>query len=200
MEFISSIFDKYGLIATLFIIFLEYACFPISSEIVLPALGALAKAKEISFFMLLPLSVLAGLLGTGVCYMIGRLGGSLLLDGLGKRFPKMQKGIIASRTKFDRYGAAAVCFLRVIPLCRTYIAFIAGTAKQPAPVYFSFSLLGITVWNCLLLSLGYFLQDNLDVIRIYYDKYKQILLPLALAFILFFFVKRIFKNRFTSSS
>ena len=53
MEFISSIFDKYGLFATLFIIFLEYACFPLSSEIVLPALGALARARELSFFILL---------------------------------------------------------------------------------------------------------------------------------------------------
>ena len=195
MEFISSIFDKYGLFATLFIIFLEYACFPLSSEIVLPALGALAKARELSFFVLLPLSVVAGLLGTGVCYIVGRIGGNVLLDGLGKRFPKMQKGILASRNKFDCYGAAAVCFLRVIPLCRTYIAFIAGAAKQPASVYFSFSLLGITVWNCLLLSLGYFLQDNLNVIRIYYDKYKQVLLPLILLFILFLF----FKNKKRSS-
>ena len=190
MELISSIFDKYGLFATLFIIFLEYACFPLSSEIVLPALGALARARNLSFFVLLPLSVLAGLLGTGVCYMIGRIGGSVLLDSLGRRFPKMQKGILASRNKFDCYGAAAVCFLRVIPLCRTYIAFIAGAAKQPAPVYFSFSLLGITVWNSLLLLLGYFLQDNLDVIRIYYEKYKQFLFPVVFIFLLLFLFKK----------
>ena len=173
MEFISSIFDKYGLFATLFIIFLEYACFPLSSEIILPALGALARARELSFFILLPLSVLAGLLGTGVCYMVGRIGGSVLLDKIGRRFPKMQKGILASRNKFDCYGAAAVCFLRVIPLCRTYIAFIAGAAKQPAPVYFSFSLLGITIWNSALLSLGYFLQDNWGAVSGYYERYKQ---------------------------
>ena len=194
MEFISSVFDKYGLLATLLIIFLEYACFPLSSEIVLPALGALARAKELSFFLLLPLSVLAGLAGTGVCYLIGRLGGSVLLDGLGRRFPKMQKGILASRNKFDRYGAAAVCFLRVIPLCRTYIAFIAGAAGQPAPVYFSYSLLGITVWNSLLLSLGYFLQDNLDVIRVYYDQYKHILLPVLLVLLLFFLCKKRYRK------
>ena len=190
MEFISSVFDSYGLAAILLIIFLEYACFPLSSEIILPAFGALAKANNLSFFLLLPFSVLAGLLGTGICYLIGRLGGSILLDGLGRRFPKMQKGILASKATFDRYGAAAVCFLRVIPLCRTYIAFIAGAAKQPAPVYFSYSLLGITIWNSLLLSLGYFLHDNLDLIRVYYDQYKQFLIPVLLILLLLFFFKK----------
>lgn len=194
MEFISSVFDTYGLAAILLIIFLEYACFPLSSEIILPALGALAKANQLSFFLLLPFSVLAGLSGTGVCYLIGRFGGTVLLESLGKHFPKMQKGILASRAKFDRYGAAAVCFLRVIPLCRTYIAFIAGAAKQPAPVYFSYSLLGITIWNSLLLSLGYFLHDNLDLIRVYYDQYKHILIPILLILPLFFLFKKRFRR------
>ena len=108
MDFISSLFDKYGIISILLIVFLEYACFPISSEIVLPALGAFAKAKSLSFFFLLPCSVIAGLLGTGVCYFIGRIGGTMLLDSISKRFPKMKKGIEASRNKFERYGAAAV--------------------------------------------------------------------------------------------
>ena len=190
MEFISSLFDKYGIISILLIIFLEYACFPISSEIVLPALGAFAKAKNLSFFFLLPCSVIAGLLGTGVCYFIGRIGGTMLLDSISKRFPKMKKGIDASRTKFERYGAVAVCVLRVIPLCRTYIAFIAGTAKQPISIYFSFYLLGITVWNSLLIFLGYFLQDNLDIIQVYYEQYKHLLIPILGLLLLFLFLRK----------
>lgn len=180
METILSLFDRYGIFAMILIIFLEYACFPVSSEIILPFSGAIARAEDISFFLLLPLSVLAGLFGTGLCYLVGRLGGDALLTGLTKRFPKSEKAITASKNKFSKYGAGAVCIGRVIPLCRTYIAFVAGAAGQSPSVYFPYSLLGITVWNSALLSLGYFLQDNWGAVSGYYAQYKQYLLPILI--------------------
>lgn len=167
---------------------IEYACFPVSSEIVLPFAGAFAHTYDISYFLLIPLSVLAGILGTSFCYFVGRLGGSKLLDGLTVRFPKTKKGIDASRTKFERYGAFAVCFGRLIPICRTYIAFIAGSVKQPYSQFFSYSLLGITVWNCVLIGLGYFLKSSWGSVQHYYQEYKLVILlaiMLALALLLF---------------
>ena len=177
METLLSLFDRYGIFAMIIIIFLEYACFPISSELVLPFSGAIAHAENVSFFLLLPLSVLAGLLGTGLCYLAGRLGGEAIISKMTKRFPKSQRAIDSSRAKFAKYGAGAVCIGRVIPLCRTYIAFVAGAAGQPPSIYFPYSLLGITIWNSALLSLGYFLRDNWGAVSGYYERYKQFLLP-----------------------
>ncbi len=195
MDTILSLFDRYGIFAMFFIIFLEYACFPISSELVLPFSGALARSEHLSFFLLLPLSVLAGTLGTGLCYLVGRLGGDALLAKLVKRFPKTQKGIDSSKEKFAKYGAGAVCIGRIIPLCRTYIAFIAGAAGQSPSVYFPYSFLGITIWNSALLSLGYFLQDNWGAVSGYYARYKHILLPVLLGVIFIVFLSRRFKKR-----
>lgn len=158
---------------------LEYACFPVSSEIVLPFAGAFAHSYGFSYFLLIPVSVLAGMLGTSFCYLVGRLGGSRLLEKLTFRFPKTKKGIDASKDKFERYGAFAVCFGRVIPLCRTYIAFIAGSVKQPFSQFFSYSMLGITVWNCVLTGLGYFLKSSWGDVEKYYQKYKLIIAALA---------------------
>ena len=62
---------------------------------------------------MLPLSVLAGLLGTGLCYLVGYLGGDAVLTKLVKRFPKTKKAIDASRAKFTKYGAGAVCIASV---------------------------------------------------------------------------------------
>jgi membrane protein DedA with SNARE-associated domain len=180
------------------IIFLEYACFPISSELVLPFSGALARSEGVSFFLLLPLSVLAGLLGTGLCYLAGRIGGDAVLTKLVKRFPKTEKAITASRAKFKKYGAGAVCIGRVIPLCRTYIAFVAGAAKQSPSVYFPYSLLGITIWNSALLSLGYFLQDNWGAVSGYYDRYKQYLIPVLIGIVLIIVIHRFFKKKTTT--
>ncbi|MBQ8798627.1 MAG: DedA family protein [Lachnospiraceae bacterium] len=180
METILSLFDRYGIFAMIVIIFLEYACFPISSELVLPFSGAVARMEGISFFLLLPLSVLAGLFGTGLCYLAGRIGGDAILTKLVTRFPKTEHAIASSRKKFETYGAGAVCIGRVIPLCRTYIAFVAGAVGQSPSVYFPYSFLGITIWNSALLSFGYFLQDNWGAVSGYYARYKQYVIPVLL--------------------
>lgn len=188
MELLTSLFKKYGLLGLCLMILLEYACFPISSEIVLPFCGAFAKSYDISFFLLVPGSVLAGLLGTSLCYLIGKIGGPRVLSFLKTRFPKTRKGIAASEKKMEQYGAFAVCFGRIIPLCRTYIAFIAGCVKQPYRQFLTYSFFGITVWNCVLISLGYLLKSNWNEVQRYYGEYKHILATTAviIAFLLLF--------------
>lgn len=195
MELLTSLLKKYGLPGLFLIILLEYACFPISSEIVLPFCGAFAKSYGISFFLLVPGSILAGLVGTSVCYLIGRLGGTRVLSYLKTKFPKTEKGIRAAEEKMEQFGALAVCFGRVIPLCRTYIAFIAGSIRQPYGQFLTYSFLGITVWNCLLISLGYLLKANWNEVQRYYEEYKLFLVVTAviIAFV-FIFAKRLLKS------
>ena len=192
MEFLTPLLERYGLFGLCLLILLEYACFPISSEIVLPFCGAFAKSYGISFFLLIPGSVLAGILGTSLCYIIGRLGGAKVLTILKTRFPKTKKGIEASEEKMERFGALAVCFGRVIPLCRTYIAFIAGSVKQPYSQFFTYSLFGITIWNCILIGLGYLLKSNWNEVQRYYEEYKIILVFTAVLLVFLFLIRKCF--------
>ena len=196
MELLTSLLKKYGLFGLCLMILLEYACFPISSEIVLPFCGAFAKIYDISFFYLIPGSVLAGLIGTSLCYAIGRIGGTRVLTFLKTRFPKTQKGITASEKKMEQYGAFAVCFGRLIPLCRTYIAFIAGSVKQPFRQYLAYSFFGIAIWNCVLISLGYLLKSNWNEVQRYYEEYKLILIATAVIIVLLLLIRKFFtKNK-----
>ncbi len=179
MSYFTNLIYEYGLLAMFLIILIEYACFPISSEIVLPFSGAVASLQHVNYFTILSLSVLAGLIGTSFCYAIGRLGGGALLNKLVKKFPKAEKGIISSQVKFKKYGNLAVFFGRLIPICRTYIAFIAGAAEQSLLTYLFSSFIGITIWNAILIGLGYLLRENWDIVGAYYARYKDIILPLV---------------------
>ena len=174
----------YGLPAMFFIILLEYACFPVSSEIVLPLCGALAAASGTSYPALILLSTLAGILGTCICYAVGRYGGTAVLNRITRRFPKTEKSLHASRDKFEHYGIYAVAIGRVIPLCRTYIAFIAGASGMKFVPYLVSSLIGITVWNSILTGIGYVMQENWTYATALYEKYKDILIPLLLIAVL----------------
>jgi membrane protein DedA with SNARE-associated domain len=177
MEFIKDLIFEYGLAAMFVIILLEYACFPVSSEIVLPFSGAVACANKTPFPVILILSVIAGLIGTGICYLIGWFGGSALISTIKRKYPKTEKAINASYEKFEKNGAPAVCIGRVIPLVRTYISLVAGSARLNPASYFPATFLGITVWNTILIGLGYTLRDNYDRAAIIYQRYKYNLIP-----------------------
>ncbi len=189
MSFFTNLIYEYGLIAMFFLILIEYACFPISSEIVLPFSGAVASYQHISFFLIIIVSVIAGLLGTSICYLIGRTGGLPLINKIKKRFPSTQKGLDSSFERFDKYGSWAVCIGRVIPICRTYIAFVSGVTKQRYSVFITSSAAGITVWNIILIGLGYTLRENWRIALEYYSRYKVVLLPLLFIALLLFLFK-----------
>ncbi len=179
MRFIQEFIAEYGTLAMFIIILMEYACFPVSSEIVLPFSGAIAAANHTDFLVILPLSILAGLIGTGICYLVGWFGGGAILHAIVHRFPKARKGIDHANKKFLEHGGATVCIGRVIPIIRTYISLVAGAARLSPVTYFTYTFLGITVWNTLLIGLGYTLQENYQKVAGYYESYKYNLLPVA---------------------
>ncbi len=185
----------YGSTAIFIIILLEYACFPVSSEIVLPFSGAVASINNTNFLFILFLSVIAGLIGTGICYTIGWFGGGALLTAISRKFPKTKKGIDSAYKRFKEYGAATVCICRVIPLVRTYIALVAGAARLNPLTYFSASAIGITIWNTLLMGLGYILGENYRKVGEYYIRYKHNLIPVFIIFALILIAKLIHGKR-----
>lgn len=191
---LTQLISQYGLVAMFLIIMLEYACFPVSSEIVLPFSGAIASINQIPFLVILPLSILAGLIGTGICFAVGWFGGGAILHAIKRKFPKSVKPIEASYEKFIQNSASAVCIGRVIPLIRTYIALVAGSARMNPVAYFTSSLLGITVWNTLLIGLGYSLQSNYGRVAGYYDRYKNNLIPVIIAFLGILICIRIYRK------
>ena len=63
-----------------------------------------------------------------------------------------------------------------MPLCRTYISFVAGLAQQNLLTFTLASGLGIGIWNAILVGLGYLLSANWRLVMVYYDKYKFLML------------------------
>lgn len=191
MNTLLAFISTYKLAAISLIIFLEYACFPVSSEIVLPFSGAVCAMSDVSFILMLAVSIISGMLGTLVCYFLGRFGGNIILNFIISKFPKTKKGIETSKEKFECLGGMSVFFSRMIPLCRTYISFIAGAAMLPLKVYIPYSIAGIAIWNCILTGVGYLLGENWHIAAKFYSCYKNILIPCALliGIIVFFHIR-----------
>lgn len=173
MSFIENVINQYGLSAMFLLILLEYACFPVSSEIILPLAGLVGARCGMPFITLVLASTAAGLGGTGLTYVVGRFGGSPMLEKIMRRFPSFEKPILSSYRAFGNHGKSAVFLSRLIPLCRTYIGFVAGAMKQSPASYFVCSAFGILLWNAVLTSLGYYFYQYQDVFFFYFNKYKK---------------------------
>ncbi len=188
MDFIVELVDKYGLFIIFMLVMLEYACFPLPSELVLPFSGAVAASAGLSLIFIILLSTVAGYLGCLICYAIGRSGGVSIINKIKNKLPRSKSGLDKSEEIFLKYSTVSVAVGRVIPLCRTYISLIAGTFKQNLLKFSIYSLMGILAWNTFLISGGYLLADNWQIISESYNTYKIIVLLVLLTVIVGVFV------------
>ena len=187
-EKIFNLIDEYGVYIIFLAIFLVYACFPLPSEVILPLAGAIGYNANISPVLMIALSSIAGLLGALLCYYLGVLG-SLPF------FKPESKEENDSISFYEKYGNWAILFGRLIPLCRTYISFVAGVKKHKVWKYILFSSIGIIIWNSILITLGYVFYDNIDIISIWYSEYKFIILGLICIIFIIVIIKKIKKRK-----
>jgi len=148
--------SRFGLLGMFLVVALEYACFPLPSEVLLPLAGFTCAAAGVPPVLSVFVSTLAGLSGSFVCYLLGRFG-QRFLEKLLKRFPKAKEKLAETRAFSSSFGGLSVMAARVIPLCRTWISFAAGLAAQRISSFLLYSAMGIIIWNTLLLGSGYLL-------------------------------------------
>ncbi|HHX87337.1 MAG TPA: DedA family protein [Firmicutes bacterium] len=186
--------NSLGVWAVFILLVLEYACFPIPSEIVLPLAGYYASGGRMSFPEILILSIFAGLIGSSALYAVGYYGGRAVLNHVAGKYKGSRNSIHAAKMWFDRYGAGSVLAGRVIPLARTYISLVAGAARMRFHLFIFLSLLGISIWNLALVGLGYYLGANWVQVEFLYSRYKMILLPAAVILLLCLIYRRLKKS------
>lgn len=176
-------FESMGMFFIVLIIFLEYACFPIPSEIVLPLSGVIGLQLGLSFLSLYLLSVLAGLCGCAVCFFIGYWGGHPVIRRLFSRSSRMMRGLTRTCNWYEKKGCYTVLVGRVVPIFRTWISFVAGLCRQNPLSFFLYSAIGIGVWNALLLGAGYYFTENYRAVADIISRYST---WFALGLVLFF--------------
>ena len=186
VDWLMTFVGQLGYIGIFIVIGLEYACFPIPSEVVLPFVGMSIPQTNLSFFPAFLTSILAGLVGSYLCYFIGYYGGQPLLNKLSQKSKGLHKATDTFNNWFGRYGRWAVLFSRIIPLTRTYISLFAGVNAMSLIEFTLYSITGIAVWNLVLMSLGFYLGNNWEVIEGILNTYSNVVLVLlAIAVVIF---------------
>lgn len=142
------------------LITLESTLVPIPSELVMPLAGSLASKGELSLPVILVINSAGAMLGSGLCYWIGVVGGKPFLVKYGKYFLIRQHDIEKTEAFFARHGKKTIFIARFLPVIRHVISVPAGIARMPLPGFFLQTFLGATIWGGTLILLGYYVGAN----------------------------------------
>ncbi|MCR1955547.1 DedA family protein, partial [Clostridioides mangenotii] len=181
---------NYGVVSIFILVFLEYANFPIPSEVILPMIGVVGKEYNIDIFLLILLSTVAGLIGSILNYWIGYHFGEKVIKYIIKKFPKTKKSISASNNFMRKYSKLSVLLTRFIPIARTAISLVAGVAKMNLVEFIVFSTLGIFIWNYILITGGTILSDLFKLELISFE----LILSVILAITIIWLIKKLVNN------
>ena len=125
----------------------------------MPLAGIWAAKGEISFPMVMVLTVFAGLTGSWALYLLGRFGGGKVMEFYFKKFPK-HRPVIEEKMAFLREkGGTGVFVSKLLPMVRTLISIPAGMVKMNFTKYTVSSACGIFLWNLTFVGAGYFFGD-----------------------------------------
>lgn len=154
---ILGLFAKYGVLILLGITFLESLnCPGLPAGVILPAAGIYASSGKMSCIAAILLTIAGGMLGSVVLYIIGRAGGRPLIERLKRRSRSVKKVSDRCEQMLQKGGFLTIFVGRILPVIRTIMPLPAGAFRVSPVPFLSASVLGITCYNIVCVSAGYF--------------------------------------------
>lgn len=142
--------------------------------------GILAAAAYMDIWILVPLVVVAAILGDSAGYWFGKKVGTKLFERPNSRFFR-QEYVARTEAFFRQHGAKSIVLARFIPIVRTLTPILAGVGTMPYSTFVSYNAIGGVVWGAGVTLAGFFLGKLIPGI----DRY---LLPIILFIVIVSFL------------
>jgi len=169
--------------------FIESTFVPIPSEVTVVPAGYLVAQGNLNFWIALLSSVSGTIGGSLFNYFIAKHFGRRLLLNYGKYFFINEEKLKSIEFFFERHGAISTFSGRLLPGIKHFISFPAGLGKMDLKLFSFYTTAGGTIWNGLLLVLGYLIGEN-DALIKKYIRQINILIFAGLFLLLFIYYKR----------
>jgi membrane protein DedA with SNARE-associated domain len=186
-----------GLVAVFLLMVAESACIPIPSEATMLFAGfAVANPTgagahhHLTLVGIVAAGVLGNLVGSWIAYGIGRFGRIELIERHGHWLHLKPSHIEWADRWFERYGAPAIFFSRMLPIIRTFISLPAGVAKMPLGKFTIYTLAGCIPWVLGLALAGEALGHEWENARKYFEYVDYAVVVLVVAGIVWAVIRR----------
>ncbi|GAB3975120.1 DedA family protein [Spirosoma terrae] len=158
------------------------------------AAGALAArpTNELSVWVIIPLLIVAALMGDNVNYFVGKFLGNRIK--MQERILFFKREYIAETEKFyAKHGGRTVIIARFIPIVRTIAPFVAGAGSMNYGTYIRFCIIGAVLWVVSIALLGYFF-GNFPIVQKNFELVVFGIVGLSVMPIIFGALKKRFSN------
>ncbi|GAA3744098.1 membrane protein DedA with SNARE-associated domain [Spinactinospora alkalitolerans] len=164
---------------------------PIPSEVVLPLAGFTASRGGISLAGAIIWTTLGSVAGALVLYYVGALLGRDRTRAIAARMPLVKvSDVDRAEAWFDRHGAKAVFFGRMVPIFRSLISIPAGIQRMRMTTFLTFTALGSLIWNTALITAGYLLGESWAVVQSYTGALQWVVVAAMVLAVGYFVVSR----------
>ncbi|HEY5741455.1 MAG TPA: DedA family protein [Terrimicrobiaceae bacterium] len=133
------------------------------------AVGALTAQRLMEWEIVLPVLLVAAILGDSVNYAIGKWLGPKVFHFESNRFFKREY-LLKAHAFYEKYGGRAIILARFVPIVRTFAPFVAGVGTMNYAKFIAYNVSGAFLWVGLFVGAGFFfgnlpfVQDNLKLV------------------------------------
>jgi membrane-associated protein len=122
------------------------------------AAGASTTGEGLSIVLLIPLLIVAAILGDAVNFAIGTAVGPGFLEKEKIRFIK-KKHLEKTQRFYEKYGGKTIILARFVPIVRTFAPFVAGIGRMSYARFATFNVVGAIAWVSVCTLAGYFFGE-----------------------------------------
>jgi membrane protein DedA with SNARE-associated domain len=158
--FATNVVGDLGLPGVFLLMVAESACIPIPSEATMLFAGFNVHQGEYPLWAAVAVGSAANLVGSWIAYAVGYYGRLELLEKHGRFLHITPSHLAWADRWFERYGAPAVFFSRLLPIIRTFISLPAGVARMPFWKFSALTLAGCLPWVFALTFAGQKAAEN----------------------------------------
>ena len=159
-----SLISKHGYGLVIAIVFAEAIGLPVPAALALVVAGAAVAGHVLRAPVLLPLTLVAMLLGDTLLFVAGRYSGWTLLGFLCKVSANPETCILRSAESFYKRGKTTLVIAKFIPGVNTMGPPLAGSMKMRFSQFLRFDAMGATLYIAAYFALGFVGRDFLKAI------------------------------------
>ncbi len=172
VHWLVALVEQLGVLGIFIMTFLESTFMPIPSEMTMIPAGYLVQQGKMDMLSVFVASVLGTVGGAVFNYVLALYLGRRVFLRYGKYFFMTPAKLSKIEGFFARHGAVSTFTGRLIPGVRHYISFPAGLAKMNLKTFTLYTALGGAVWMAVLMTLGYHIGANKELMVKYLPMMK----------------------------
>lgn len=196
ISYIGSLDPAWIYVVLFFFSFIENVFPPSPSDVVVIVGASLISSTDLGFIPLLIVTSLGSSLGFILMYYLGYLLSEKVLRSGKLKFID-QASIDKTDAWFNKYGYWLILGNRFLPGTRSVISFFAGVSELNITRTFIYATISAFLWNFLIVCLGEWLGNNVEVIDYYLSTYSRIIIIATVVAAIIFIARYFYKKKKT---